>query len=64
MFISLKGYSISFLITDKHLERLPKRRIVDFIVHFMEEADKEISEMKISMNARGRLVATEFMQAF
>ena len=29
---------------------------------FMEEIDKEISEMKISLNARARIVAEEFLK--
>lgn len=34
-----------------------KHKLVDFIVVFMEEVDKEISEMKLSLNARARIVA-------
>lgn len=34
-----------------------KHKLVDFIVQFMEEVDKEISEMKLSINARARIVA-------
>ena len=30
----------------------------------MEEIDKEISGMKIAINARARLVASEFMKQF
>lgn len=30
----------------------------------MEDIDKEISGMKIAINARARLVAAEFMQQF
>ena len=31
------------------------------VTQFMEEIDKEISEMKISLNARARIVAEEFL---
>ena len=34
-----------------------KHKLVDFIIQFMEEVDKEISEMKLSINARARIVA-------
>lgn len=34
-----------------------KHKLVDFIIQFMEEVDKEISEMKLSLNARARIVA-------
>ena len=56
------GYDISFLITHTHLERMWKHKLVDFIVQFMEDIDKEISAMKIAINARGRVVANEFMK--
>jgi len=55
---------MSFLITHTHLENLWKHKLVDFIIYFMEDIDKEISDMKISMNRRGRTVATEFMKQF
>ena len=59
-----EGYSISFLITHSHLEKMWKHKLVDFIIHFMEEVDKEISGMKIAINARARIVASEFMKKF
>lgn len=39
-----------------------KHKLVDFIIQFMEEVDKEISEMKLSVNARARIVAEEFLK--
>ena len=42
-----KGYDISFLITNVHTEEMLKHKLVDFIIQFMEEVDKEISEMKL-----------------
>jgi len=35
------------LITNFHAEELLKHKLVDFIIQFMEEVDKEISEMKL-----------------
>ena len=43
----VKGYDISFLITNFHTEAMLKHKLVDFIIHFMDEVDKEISEMKL-----------------
>ena len=56
-----------------------KHKIVDFIIQsvdythitcnadgghrFMEEVDKEISEMKLSLNARARVVAESYLAA-
>ncbi|KAL8170420.1 hypothetical protein V2J09_022224 [Rumex salicifolius] len=58
----VQGYDISFLITNYHCEELQK--LIDFIVQFMEDIGKEISELKLSVNTRGRLVATEFLKQF
>lgn len=43
----MQGYDISFLITNFHTEEMLKHKLVDFIIQFMEEVDKEISEMKL-----------------
>jgi actin related protein 2/3 complex subunit 4 len=49
-----QGYDISFLITNFHTEEMLKHKLVDFIIQFMEEVDKEISEMKLFV----RIVST------
>jgi actin related protein 2/3 complex subunit 4 len=41
-----------------------KHKLVDFVIQFMEEIDKEISEMKLSLNARARIVAESFMSVY
>jgi actin related protein 2/3 complex subunit 4 len=41
-----------------------KHKLIDFIIHFMEEVDKEISGMKIAINARARIVAQCYMKEF
>jgi len=61
---AVEGYDISFLITHTHLEKMWKHKLVDFIVNFLEEVDKEISGMKIAVNARARLVASEYLRQF
>ncbi|RKP33472.1 arp2/3 complex 20 kDa subunit [Dimargaris cristalligena] len=57
----IKGYDISFLITNFHTELMFKHKLVDFIIQFMEDVDKEISEMKLSLNARARIVAESYL---
>ena len=54
----------SFLITHAHLETMVKARLVDFVITFLEDIDKEISSMKIAINARARVVAGAFMEGF
>ncbi|EMD43339.1 ARP2/3 complex 20 kDa subunit, putative [Entamoeba histolytica KU27] len=51
----IKGYDISFLITNFQTENLFKHKLIDFIIEFMQEIDKEISDMKISVNTRARI---------
>ncbi|RKO98104.1 hypothetical protein CXG81DRAFT_29087 [Caulochytrium protostelioides] len=58
------GYDLSFLITNFHTEQMYKHKLVDFIIQFMEEVDKEISEMKLSLNARARIVAESYLTQF
>ncbi len=62
MFLFSQGYDVSFLITNFHTEQMYKHKVVDFVIHFMEEIDKEISEMKLSVNARARICAEEFLK--
>ncbi|KAK3673193.1 Arp complex subunit [Recurvomyces mirabilis] len=61
---AVAGYDISFLITNFHTEEMLKHKLVDFIIQFMEEVDKEISEMKLFLNARARFVAESFLTPF
>lgn len=60
----LPGYDISFLITHAHLEAMYKHKLIDFVMSFLEEIDREINGMKIATNTRGRIVAGEFMKKF
>merc|ERR1711962_1009007 len=60
----VEGYDISFLITNFHTEQMFKHKLVDFVIHFMEEIDKEISEMKLAVNARARECALEYLKNF
>ncbi|CAF0961864.1 unnamed protein product [Rotaria sordida] len=57
-------YDISFLITNFHAETMYKHRLVDFIIYFLEEIDKEISEMKLAVSSRARMCAEEFLKKF
>jgi hypothetical protein len=60
----VEGYDLSFLLTYSHCEEMYKHKLVDFICTFMEEIDKEINELKLTVNTRGRAVASEFLAAF
>lgn len=60
----VKDYDISFLITNFHTEQMLRHKLVDFIITFMEDIDKEISDMKLSVNSRARTCAEEFLKQF
>ena len=58
------GYDVSFLVTHDHVEDMLAAKLVDFIVQFMEDIDREISEQKLSVSSRGRVVAADFLKQF
>lgn len=60
----ISGYDISFLLTNYHNEIMIKQKIIDFIIEFMEEVDKEISEMKLFLNSRARFIAESYLSVF
>eukprot|EP00761_Pharyngomonas_kirbyi_P011731 gb/GECH01011757.1/.p1 GENE.gb/GECH01011757.1/~~gb/GECH01011757.1/.p1 ORF type:complete len:170 (+),score=26.35 gb/GECH01011757.1/:1-510(+) len=61
---AVEGYDISFLITHFHLEDMLKHKLINFVIQFMNDINKEISYMKIQQNARARSVAREFLKQF
>uniref|UniRef100_A0A914HU67 Actin-related protein 2/3 complex subunit 4 n=1 Tax=Globodera rostochiensis TaxID=31243 RepID=A0A914HU67_GLORO len=60
----MPGFDISFLITATHTQIMYKHKLIDFLIHFMQEIDKEVSEMKLALNARARTSAEEFLKRF
>ncbi|KAI5474483.1 hypothetical protein MNV49_003228 [Pseudohyphozyma bogoriensis] len=62
--VPIKGYDISFLITNRNVEDMMKHKLVDFVIQFMEDVDKELSEAKLSLNARARIVAESYLSTF
>lgn len=62
--IFCKGYDISFLITNFHTEEMFKTKLIDFIIGFMQDIDKDIKDMKLQQSARARAVARKFLSDF
>lgn len=56
------GFDISFLITNFHLEHYKKEEIIDYIVDFIKDLEKEINEMKLIVNSQCRVASTHFME--
>ena len=59
----IEGYDISFLITHDEAETMHKSKIIDFIVQFMTDIDKDVTAMKLNTNQRARRAAMEFFQS-
>ena len=51
-------------ITNSHMASLDKGKLISFIIQFMEDIDKELSSLKLSVNTRGRVVAHDFLKQF
>ena len=60
--MSLKGYDLSFLITHEHTTSFNPSKLIDFIVSFLQEIDKELNEMKIGVSSKARLAAETFLR--
>lgn len=61
---AIEGYNISFLISNEQVQSdLQVQQVCDFVLFFMQEIDKEISDMKIDINARSRDIAEEFYRS-
>jgi actin related protein 2/3 complex subunit 4 len=56
------GFDISFLITNFHLENYKKEDIIDFIIEFIQDFSKEITDMKMTVNSQSRFVTTYLME--
>jgi actin related protein 2/3 complex subunit 4 len=44
---SMPGYDISFLVTATHTELMYKQKLIDFLIHFMQEIDKVWRKMML-----------------
>lgn len=58
----LKHKIVDFIIQLRHFLDTDYHPLTYFF-RFMEEVDKEISEMKLSLNARARIVAESYLTA-
>ena len=60
--VAKPGYDISFLITNFTLENYKKEDIIDFIVEFIQDFTKEVTEMKMTVNSQSRYATTYLME--
>lgn len=60
---SLKGYDVSFLITNEHLEKYKKKELIEFIVGFIGNVEKDLSDIKLNIIQQARKSITFFAKA-
>ena len=60
--VAKPGYDISFLITNFTLENYKKEDIIDFIVEFIQDFTKEVTEMKMTVNSQSRFATTYLIE--
>ena len=47
-----------------HSRCLQKQELVNFIIQFMQDVNAEVSELKLAVNSRARVVAHTFLKQF
>ena len=47
---------------DYHLEKYKKEEILDFVIDFINDLIKEVTEMKMTVNSQSRYVTTYLME--
>lgn len=56
------NYDISFLITNIHTEQMILSKLIEFVITFLQDVDKELSDLKVTLNKRARKVSEEFLK--
>eukprot|EP00826_Nyctotherus_ovalis_P049815 TRINITY_DN6046_c0_g1_i6.p2 TRINITY_DN6046_c0_g1~~TRINITY_DN6046_c0_g1_i6.p2 ORF type:complete len:171 (+),score=56.61 TRINITY_DN6046_c0_g1_i6:66-578(+) len=59
----VEGYDFGFLVTDKHIEQMHKEHIINFILTFIMDIEREITEMKIAINTQMRIATSFFINS-
>ena len=60
--VPLPDFSVTFLLTNFHLERYPREGLIHFITSFVEDLHAEVSAMKLGLRSRGRAVVQHYWQ--
>ena len=60
--VAKEGFDISFLITNFTLENYKKEDIIDFIIEFIQDFTKEVTDMKMTVNSQSRFATTYLME--
>jgi actin related protein 2/3 complex subunit 4 len=58
----VEGYDLSFLVTNIHCEQMVLSKLIDFILTFLQDVDKELSDLKVTLNARARACAEDYLK--
>eukprot|EP01060_Flectonema_neradi_P036087 TRINITY_DN684_c0_g1_i1.p1 TRINITY_DN684_c0_g1~~TRINITY_DN684_c0_g1_i1.p1 ORF type:complete len:180 (+),score=29.11 TRINITY_DN684_c0_g1_i1:45-584(+) len=57
-------YDLSLLITNENTDSMLKGKLVDWVIEFLQDINKELSYIKIQVGMRARVVAKEYFASF
>eukprot|EP01064_Diplonema_japonicum_P004172 TRINITY_DN1272_c8_g1_i1.p1 TRINITY_DN1272_c8_g1~~TRINITY_DN1272_c8_g1_i1.p1 ORF type:complete len:195 (+),score=44.00 TRINITY_DN1272_c8_g1_i1:60-587(+) len=57
-------YDLSLLITNDHTDTMLKDQLIDWVIAFMQDISKELSDIKIHVGVRAREVAKDYFMNF
>ncbi|KAL4495455.1 hypothetical protein ABPG73_022500 [Tetrahymena malaccensis] len=55
---AVTGYDVSFLITNEHLEKFQKKELIQYIIDFVGNVEKDLSDIKLNIISQARKSAT------
>ncbi|KAL4496399.1 hypothetical protein ABPG72_014629 [Tetrahymena utriculariae] len=55
---AVTGYDVSFLITNEHLEKYQKKELIQYIIDFVGNVEKDLSDIKLNIISQARKSAT------
>jgi actin related protein 2/3 complex subunit 4 len=59
----IDSFDVSFLITNDEAETMHKHKVIDFIIQFVSDVEKDITEMKSTINGRAHKTSVEWFSA-
>lgn len=58
--VPLEAYDLSFLLTDAHVQKYTREKLVDFIVEFVGSLKRKMAEMKMDIQKRQDAIVDEW----
>ena len=58
----MKGYDITFLVTNEVLEKYSKDFVIELILNLLGTLEKDLLEVKLNINTQCRIASTFFIE--